>query len=210
MEEGLREDVRDVIPYILLPLLCVLCVSVVQTALAMKVLIGVGGAGVESLLARAAERIAPGATWIVAHITSDETFAPMEGARFALLGRGRRIEAALQQLEVTAHSSAEAILAAADAWLTARGIAHTTVTRQGNPEREIIRLAAAAQVDLIVIDAGIIEDAPHGPGKHPLGRVARFVVDHALCDVLLIRRFANPHADWLPPHPHGPHARHDP
>ena len=73
------------------------------------------------------------------------------------------------------------------------------VTRQGNPEREIIRLAAEEQVDLIVIDAGIVGDAPHGPGKHPLGRVARFVVDHALCDVLLIRRFADPQTDWLPP-----------
>jgi nucleotide-binding universal stress UspA family protein len=125
----------------------------------------------------------------------------MEGARFALLGRGRRIEAALQRLEVTAHGSAEAILAAADGWLTARGIGHTLVTRQGNPEREIIRLAADEQVDLIVIDAGIVGDTPHGPGKHPLGRVARFVIDHALCDVLLIRRFADPHEEWLPPHP---------
>ncbi len=108
----------------------------------MKVLIGVGGAGVEALLARAAER----------------------------------------------------------------GVAHTTTTRQGNPEREIIRLAAAERVDLIVIDAGIIEETPHGPGKHPLGRIARFVVDHALCDVLLVRRFAAPDRDWLPPNPppHGP------
>lgn len=171
----------------------------------MKVLIGVGGAGVEALLARAAERVAPRATWIVAHISGDEAFAPMEGARFGLLGRGRRTEAALERLEVTAHGSAEAILAAADAWLTERGIAHTTVTRQGNPEREIIRLAAAERVDLIIIDAGIVGNAPHGPGKHPLGRVARFVVDHALCDVLLIRRFADPHADWLPPHPPPPH-----
>jgi nucleotide-binding universal stress UspA family protein len=171
----------------------------------VKVLIGVGGADVESLLARAAERVAPGATWIVAHITSDETFAPMEGARFALLGRGRRIEAALQRLEVTAHDSVEAILAAAEGWLAERGIAHTTVTRQGNPEREIIRLAADEQVDLIVIDAGIVGDVPHGPGKHPLGRVARFVVDHALCDVLLVRRFADPHEDWLPPQP--PHSQ---
>lgn len=35
----------------------------------MKVLVGIGGAEVESLLERAAERIAPGAEWIVVHIT---------------------------------------------------------------------------------------------------------------------------------------------
>jgi nucleotide-binding universal stress UspA family protein len=171
----------------------------------MKVLVGIGGAGVESLLERAAERIAPGAEWIVVHITSDETFAPMEGARFGLLGRGRRVEEALRRVEATAHQRAEAILATAGGWLTARGMPHTTMERQGNPEREIIRLAAERQVDLIVIDAGIVGDAPHGPGKHPLGRIARFVVDHALCDVLLIRRFADPHTDWLPPHPPPPH-----
>lgn len=177
----------------------------------MKVLVGIGGAGVESLLARAAERIAPGAMWIVVHSTSGETFAPIEGARFGMLGRGRRVEATLKRLEATAHESAEAILAAADRWLTDHAIDHTTAMREGNPEREIIRLAAEEQVDVIVIDAGIVGDAPHSPGKHPLGRIARFVVDHALCDVLLIRRFAAPHADWLPPHPqpppHGPPPR---
>lgn len=170
----------------------------------MKVLVGIGGAGVEALLARAAERIAPGAEWIVVHVTSDETFAPMEGARFGLLGRGRRIEEALRRVETTAHRSAEAILATADGWLTEREIPHTTITRQGNPEREIIRLAASEQVDLIILDAGIVGEAPHGPGKHPLGRIARFVLDHALCDLLLIRRFADPHTDWLPPHPPPP------
>lgn len=167
----------------------------------MKVLIGVGGAEVESLLARVETRVAPGAEWIVVHVTSDETFAPMEGARFGLLGRGRQVEQALRRVEATAHQSAEAILAAADRWLAERGIPHRAIERQGNPEREIIRLAATEQVDLIVIDAGIVGDAPHGPGKHPLGRVARFVVDHALCDLLLVRRFADQRADWLPPHP---------
>ncbi|MCA1723180.1 MAG: universal stress protein [Thermomicrobia bacterium] len=181
----------------------------------MKILVGIGGAGVELLLARAAERIAPGAEWIVVHITSDETFGPMEGARFGMLGRGRRMDDALRRVETTAQQSAEAILAAADGWLTDRGVSHTTVMQQGNPEREIIRLAAERQVDLIVIDAGIVGNTPHGPGKHPLGRIARFVVDHALCDVLLVRRFADPQTDWLPPHPpppkpYGPHARHDP
>lgn len=167
----------------------------------MKVLVGIGGAGVEALLERTAARVTPGAEWIVVHVTSDEAFAPIEGARFGLLGRGRRVEEALRRVEATAHQSAEAILAAAEGWLTQRGIAHTTMQRQGNPEREIIRLAAAEQIDLIVIDAGIVGDAPHGPGKHPLGRIARFIVDHALCDVLLIRRFAAPQTEWLPPHP---------
>ncbi len=174
----------------------------------MKVLIGVGGAGVESLLERAAARLAPDATWLVLHVTEREAFAPMEGARFGLLGRGRRVEEALARIQATAHASADAVIDAADRWLTARGIPHEIMTREGRPEREIIRVAAAEAVDVIVIDAGIVDEQPHGPGKHPLGRIARFVVDHALCDVLLIRRFAEPQVDWLPPPPpHGPSPR---
>jgi nucleotide-binding universal stress UspA family protein len=166
----------------------------------MKILIGVGGAGVESLLARVAERIAPGATWLILHVTDAESFAPMEQARFGLPGRGRRVEEALSRMHMTAHASADDMIAAAESWLNTRGIPHQTLTREGKPEREIIRLAAAERVDLIIVDAGIVEGDPHGPGKHPLGRIARFVTDHALCDVLLIRRFAAPEGDWLPPH----------
>jgi nucleotide-binding universal stress UspA family protein len=168
----------------------------------VKVLVGVGGAGVESLLARAAARVAPGAEWLVLHVTEGEAFAPVAGARFGLLGRGRRVVEAIQRHHATAHVSADEAIAAASRWLAARTIPHRTLMREGNPEREIIRVAASEGVDLIVIDAGIAGEGAHGPGRHPLGRVARFVVDHALCDVLLIRRFAEPDGDWLPP-PHG-------
>jgi nucleotide-binding universal stress UspA family protein len=156
----------------------------------MKILIGVGVAGVEWLLTRVADRIVPDATWLVLHVTERDTFAPMEGARFGLLGRGRRVEEALHRIQVTAHASADETIAAADRWLTEHGIRHQTLTREGQPEREIIRVAALEQVDLIVIDAGIVEEHPHGPGKHWPGRIAE------------------PETDWLPPPPsHGPPPR---
>jgi nucleotide-binding universal stress UspA family protein len=62
-----------------------------------------------------------------------------------------------------------------------------TLSREGNPEREIIQCASEWNADLIVI-------CPHSPafggsvlGPKSVGHVARFVLDHAPCPVLLIR-----------------------
>lgn len=60
--------------------------------------------------------------------------------------------------------------------------------RQGRPEREIVQCAAAWNADLIVI-------CPRSPlftepliGPKSVGHVARFVLDHAPCPVLLARQ----------------------
>jgi len=62
-----------------------------------------------------------------------------------------------------------------------------TLSREGNPEREIIQSTAEWKADLIVI-------CPRSPvfggpalGPKSVGHVARFVLDHAPCPVLLIR-----------------------
>jgi nucleotide-binding universal stress UspA family protein len=62
-----------------------------------------------------------------------------------------------------------------------------TLSREGNPEREIIQGAAEWHVDLIVIcpRASVFGGSALGPKS--VGHVARFVLDHAPCPVLLIR-----------------------
>jgi nucleotide-binding universal stress UspA family protein len=62
-----------------------------------------------------------------------------------------------------------------------------TFRRQGRPEREIVNLAAEWQADLVII-------CPRGEyggkptiGPKSVGHVARFVLDHAPCPVLLVR-----------------------
>lgn len=62
--------------------------------------------------------------------------------------------------------------------------------RQGRSEREIVNCAAEWNADLIVI-------CPHAPqrggpllGPRSIGHVARFVLDHAPCPVLLVRPLA--------------------
>ena len=65
-----------------------------------------------------------------------------------------------------------------------------TFRRQGRPEREIVNVAAEWQADLVII-------CPRGEyggkptiGPKSVGHVARFVLDHAPCPVLLVRPLA--------------------
>ena len=60
--------------------------------------------------------------------------------------------------------------------------------RQGRPEREIVQCAAEWNADLIVIcpRSPLITEPLIGPKS--VGHVARFVLDHAPCPVLLARQ----------------------
>lgn len=63
------------------------------------------------------------------------------------------------------------------------------VVRKGRPEQQIIELAREpeANIGLIVIGSAY-KRGPHlTPGPASVGHVARFVVDHSPCDVLLLR-----------------------
>lgn len=60
--------------------------------------------------------------------------------------------------------------------------------RIGRPEREIVMCASAWQADLIVICPRSPQRTEPALGPRSVGHVARFVVDHAPCPVLLVRK----------------------
>jgi nucleotide-binding universal stress UspA family protein len=62
--------------------------------------------------------------------------------------------------------------------------------RQGRPEREIVNTAAEWQADLVLICPRAEYGGRHAIGPKSVGHVARFVVDHAPCPVLLVRPLA--------------------
>ncbi len=62
-----------------------------------------------------------------------------------------------------------------------------TLQRSGRPEREIVQCAAEWHADLILICPRSPEFAGPPLGPKSVGHVARFVLDHAPCPVLLIR-----------------------
>lgn len=65
----------------------------------------------------------------------------------------------------------------------------TTLTFMGHPEREIVRAASDRElaVGLVCIGASHSGGAKPKPGPGSVGHVARYVLDHSPCDVLLLR-----------------------
>ena len=66
-----------------------------------------------------------------------------------------------------------------------------TLHREGKPEREIVQCAAEWHADLILICPRPPGYAGPALGPKSVGHVARFVLDHAPCPVLLLRPLAN-------------------
>lgn len=65
-----------------------------------------------------------------------------------------------------------------------------TLQRQGRPEREIVNVAAEWGADLVILCPRAEYGGKPIIGPKSLGHVARFVVDHAPCPVLLVRALA--------------------
>ncbi len=65
-----------------------------------------------------------------------------------------------------------------------------TLQRQGRPEREIVNVAAEWQADLVIICPRAEYGGKPVIGPRSVGHVARFVLDHAPCPVLLVRQLA--------------------
>ncbi len=61
--------------------------------------------------------------------------------------------------------------------------------REGRPEREIVQSAAEWGADLIVICSRSPRGGGPTIGPKSVGHVARFVLDHAPCPVLLVRAY---------------------
>lgn len=59
--------------------------------------------------------------------------------------------------------------------------------RQGKPEREIVSCAAEWNANLIIVCSRAAYNRMREVGPKSVGHVARFVLDHAPCPVLLIR-----------------------
>jgi nucleotide-binding universal stress UspA family protein len=91
-----------------------------------------------------------------------------------------------KEIETAESASAEETLKAALAY--AKGA--ETLVRQGRPELEIVNAAAEWKADVIVIGAHAEYGEPPHVGPHSVGHVARFVLDHAPCPVLLVRPLA--------------------
>lgn len=135
------------------------------------------------------------ANFTLLHVTSSAAADAAHGAYRGLFGRGGRDPG--ERLEALGRVSAAELLAAA-----ARRLGHPCerVEIQDDAERAVV--AASARADLLVV----ARDGDRSRlGPKSLGRVTRFVVDHAACPVLLVWPEPAPDVRTIPPPPHHPH-----
>jgi len=117
------------------------------------------------------------------YVTDSGPYAEMERKREGLL-RPRRPSGPLEQRMRQAETvAAQDILQEGLRYLPGA----QTLQREGRPEREIVNCAAEWNADLIVICPRANYDGRPTIGPKSVGHVARFVLDHAPCPVLLVR-----------------------
>jgi nucleotide-binding universal stress UspA family protein len=153
-------------------------------------LICLDGYRVAEALDAAAATLNPSLAWLLLHVADARPAEELARALERLPGRGLvREQAAAKVRHVVEWSEAD-VRAAVAAWEAARGRSAELLVTSGRPEREIIRVAEERGVALIALGVGRnLPGRSPGPGPFLLSPVARYVIDHARRDVLLLRRY---------------------
>jgi nucleotide-binding universal stress UspA family protein len=151
----------------------------------------------EATVAEAAAFLPADAQITLLHVAPEDVEELAAGARHGLLGRPRRHPSPGPPPPVPLRQISEE--AAADLLAEARtrlGRNAGVESRRGRVEHEVVDAADSA--DLLVL----ARDGDRSRlGPHSLGPQARFVVDHAPCQVLLVWPDAPPPASTMPPPP---------
>ena len=145
-----------------------------------SVLICVRGYRIHAVLDTLRRRLHPSMHWVVLHVV-DAAADEQEIAQAQSPGPGDRRPHAHDLLAETSHDLHREVRAEIEEWLSAHGRRAEIVMAEGRTEQEILRVAHDREVALIVIG----DLTPPGPQRLP--PVAQFVIDHASCDVLLVR-----------------------
>jgi nucleotide-binding universal stress UspA family protein len=153
-------------------------------------LLCLSGLDSEEFIAHALRRLHRPAWQLILFYVIDTRPQEELGYRRQALFRGRIPPEQLIQMAQAEDSTAAAVLDEARQQVVAAGWSAATVqisVCRGRPEQEIIARARQGDLTLIVI-GNRYKGGPHPAiGPASVGHVARFVLDHAPCDVLLLR-----------------------
>ncbi|HZS02702.1 MAG TPA: universal stress protein [Chloroflexota bacterium] len=155
----------------------------------MRVLLAIG-ASADTAWLRPLPAYLPAATSEVAlvHVVDVGPRKEWEHARERFVGRAPLRPERRADLADAERTRGEATLAGAEAALHDAGYRGPIAwhLRRGHPERELVAAAATLEAGLLLLRARErAGPAPAGPAS--VGHVARFVLDHAPCPVLLLR-----------------------
>ena len=153
----------------------------------MRVLCAIGNRGGPEIVQRVAERLSTEIELLLLHVVDS---GPRHDLKHLIKGlrHGATPEHVRRgELAAAEDSTGKASLTEAEEAARAAGFGVRASLVRGRPEELILKVANDEAVSLICISAREgAEGHPHiGPAS--VGHTARFVLDHAPCDVLLLR-----------------------
>jgi nucleotide-binding universal stress UspA family protein len=157
---------------------------------AQTMILCLSGLDSDEFIAHALQRVQPAAGRLVLLYVIDTRPQEEIGYLRQALFRGRLSPEHIAQMTGAEDETAREVVEEARQRIIAAGWPAAAVVaevRRGRPEQQIIERARAGDVSLIVI-GNRYKGGPHPAiGPASVGHVARFVLDHAPCDVLLLR-----------------------
>ena len=145
----------------------------------------------ETTVAAAAALAPESADLELLYVIATDAEQVVHGARAGLLGRRPPAPPPERRLEAISEQAAVALLREARGRL---GRAASTEVRRGRVEREVIGAAGGADLLVMARDGDRSRLGPKSIGPH-----ARFVIDHAPCQVLLVWPDEPPPVSTIPP-----------
>jgi nucleotide-binding universal stress UspA family protein len=153
----------------------------------MVVICAVGRRGGIELVRRAASLMGQPAELLLLHVIDTGPRHELEHLEGPLRHGPRGGPARERELNEAEESGGQGALDEALAAAQAAGLRVTARLERGKPDQVIVRVGDEVGAALIVIAArdNPTQHPPRGPAS--VGHTARFVLDHARCDVLLVR-----------------------
>jgi nucleotide-binding universal stress UspA family protein len=153
----------------------------------LRAVLCLDGAAPDELLSAAVPLLTETVVWVPTHVVDARARRDLGFLRGGITGAGPLSRSQQQAIDAATAEHTRAILDAAEASLRGVGLQlEPPQVRVGEPGREICAVAAAIGARVVVLFASRRPRAISGPGS--IGHTARFVLDHAPCAVLLVRR----------------------
>jgi nucleotide-binding universal stress UspA family protein len=155
----------------------------------MKVVCAIGQRGGPELVQRLINRVGAQAECLLLHVIDTRPRHELQDYLRGPLHRPPHRGPAPHEpvLKAAEKTAGRAAVEEAEAAMRQAGLKSKTIVKEGNPEKIIVEVARESRAELIIVWAH--EGAAGHPriGPASIGHTARFVIDHAPCDVLLLR-----------------------